>query len=354
MATEPWDTVLARARGTTVTWALWRGDPSINRYVDDWVAPRLRQRFGITLNAVPGQGAELVNGLVVERDANRRSGTIDLVWINGETFFNLRREGLLYGPWSGRLPGAANVDSASPIIARDFEQLPEGYESPWGTVQFALVYDTSRTPHPPETYEALRLWIHAHPGRFTYDQQFTGLTFLKCLMYALNGGVGRFQGGFDSVRYTEARDRTFAWLQEVTPDLWRHGVTYPQDIAQLDRLFANGEVDFAMSNNQNDVVTKMRSGVFPPSSRSYVPRDGTIANTHYVAIPFNAPNPAGAMVVANFLLSPEAQAEKSRPEIWGDGTVLKGDTVARRFAVPEVAPEYSIRLQDDWRARIRR
>jgi putative spermidine/putrescine transport system substrate-binding protein len=333
---------------------MWRGDPSVNRYVDTWVAPRLAQRFGVTLNAVPGQGADLVNTLVVERDVHRRTGTIDLVWINGETFFNLRREGLLYGPWAGRLPNAADVDSASPLIARDFEQVPDGYESPWGTVQFALFYDTVRTPHPPETYEALARWIHEHPGRFTYDQQFTGLTFIKGLMYALNGGVARFQGGFDSVRYAAARDRTFAWLERVRPDLWRGGVTYPQDIAQLDRLFANGEVDFAMSNNQNDLVTNTRSGIFPPTARGLVLHDGTIANTHYVGIPFNAPNPAGAMVVANFLLSHEAQDEKAKPEVWADGTVLKGDTATHQYAVPEVAPEYSIHLQDDWRARIRR
>jgi putative spermidine/putrescine transport system substrate-binding protein len=332
---------------------MWRGDPSVNTYVDRWVAPRLQQQFGVTLNAVPGQGADLVNALVVERDAHRTIGTIDLVWINGETFFNLRREGLLYGPWAGRLPNAADVDSASPIISRDFEQIPGGYESPWGTVQFALTYDTTRTPNPPQTYAALATWIRAHPGQFTYDQSFTGLTFLKGLMYALNGGVARFQGGFDSARYTAARDRTFAWLAGVAPYLWRRGAAYPEDLAQLDRLFANREVDFTMSNNQNDVVTKARSGIIPTTSRALILRDGTIANTHYVGIPFNAPNVAGAMVVANFLLSPEAQHEKADPDVWGDGSVLKGDAASRRYAVPEVAPEYSIHLQDDWRARIR-
>jgi putative spermidine/putrescine transport system substrate-binding protein len=333
---------------------MWRGDPSVNRYVDRWVAPRLQQRFGVTLNAMPGQGADLVNALVVERDARRNTGTIDLVWINGETFFNLKNESLLYGPWAGRLPNAASVDSASPIVSRDFEQVPGGYESPWGRVQFALFYDTLRTPAPPLTYAALASWIHAHPGRFTYDQQFTGLTFLKGLMYALNGGVAHFQGGFDSTRYAAARDRTFAWLARVTPDLWRGGTTYPQDVAALDRLYANREVDFAMSNNQNDIVTKTRSGTFPPSTRVLVLHDGAIANAHFVAIPFNAPNPAGAMVLANVLLSREAQAQKARPEVWGDGSVLTGDTTAVRYAVPEVAPEYSIHLQDDWRARIRR
>ena len=40
------------------------------------------------------------------------------------------------------------------------------------------------------------------------------------------------------------------------------------------------------------------------------------------------------MVVADFLLSPEAQLEKQRAEVWGDGTVLALD-----------------RLPDPWRRR---
>ncbi|NVO06525.1 MAG: ABC transporter substrate-binding protein, partial [Rhodoferax sp.] len=47
-----------------------------------------------------------------------------------------------------------------------------------------------------------------------------------------------------------------------------------------------------------------------------------IGNTHFVAIPVNARAKAGAMVLANFLLSPEAQARKADISIWGDPTVL--------------------------------
>ena len=50
--------------------------------------------------------------------------------------------------------------------------------------------------------------------------------------------------------------------------------------------------------------------------------NGTIGNTHFVAIPYNASAKAGAQVVANFLLGPEAQARKQNPEHWGDDTVL--------------------------------
>jgi len=354
---------------------MWRGDPSINRYVDEWVAPRVREQYGITLNTVPGEGAELVNDLVVQRDAGRARGTVDLIWINGEAFANLRREHLLYGPWASRLPAAALVDSASPIIARDFEQRPDGYESPWGTVEFALIYDSARTPSPPRSYAALADWIRAHPGRFTHDQGFTGLTFLKGLMYARAGGVARFAGGFDSTRYAVGRDSVLAWLARLTPSFWREGRTYPRDVAELERMFANGEVDFAMSNNENDVVTKVRQGILPATARALVLRDGSIANAHYLAIPYNAPNPAGAMVVADFLLSPAAQYEKQRPEVWADGTVLDRtrlpiewqrrfaelardpravpDDTLRRYAEPEVDPEYSVRLLDDWRTRVR-
>ncbi len=355
---------------------MWRGDPSVNAYVDEWVAPRVRERWGVELRAVEGQGPEIVNQLAVERQAGRESGTASLVWINGETFANLRRADLLQGPWSGALPNGAYVDSASPIVARDFEQDPAGYESPWGTVQWALVYDTARTPEPPRTVEELGAWIRANPGRFTHDGGFTGVTFLKTLMYALGGGVERFQGGFDSTTYAGGRDAVWEWLDVHAPSFWREGATYPPDVAAVHRLFANGEIDFTMSNNQNEVVTKVRQGIFPPTARALVLRDGTIANAHYVGIPFNAPNAAGAMVVANFLLSPEAQLQKQQPDVWADGTVLDvarlpaewgarfgalerdprqipRDTLAR-YARPEVAPAYHERLSADWRARVRR
>jgi len=377
LAQGSWDDIVAAARGTTVVWRMWRGDPSINTYVDQWVAPRMRDQYGVTVEAVEGQGPELVNTLATEREARGdRAGTTSLVWINGETFAQLRSEQLLDGPWAQALPNAQFVDGSSAIISRDFEQDPAGYESPWGMVQFALIYDTARTTAPPTSIPALAAWIKEHPGRFTHDQQFTGVTFLKTVMYALAGGVQAFQGGFEEERYRQGRDRLFAWLVSVRPSFWRSGATYPPDVAAMHRLFANGEIDFTMSNNQNEVVTKVRQNILPPGSKALVFEEGTIANTHYVGIPFNAPNAAGAMVLANFLLSPEAQLEKQRGEVWGDSTVLavskltapwpsRFDEVARDAASlprellaararPEVDPLYHARLLEDWRVMIRR
>lgn len=374
LAVLAWDTVEAMGRGTTVTWRMWRGDPAINAYVETWVAPRLLERHGITLRAVDGQGPAIVNQLVTEREARAR-GSADLVWINGETFHNLRSEGLLAGPWAHRLPAAAHVDSASEIVMRDFERDPNGFESPWGRVQFALIHDSLRTPDPPRSYEELAEWIRRNPGRFTHDQSFAGVTFLKGLLYALNGGVDTFRGGFDETVYATAMERVMTWIETAEPFFWRRGETYPQGVAEMHRLFANAEIDFTMSNNHNEAVSKVRQSILPPTARPLLLRDGTIANTHYVAIPFNAPNPAGAMVVADLLLSPEAQLEKQRPDVWADGTVLDvnalpeqwreaflsleadpralaADSLAK-YAVPEVSSEYHERLLEDWRRRIR-
>lgn len=375
LARLSWDSVLARAKGQTVVWRMWRGDPSINAFIDNWVAPRVREQYGVTLQTVNGQGNELVDQLTVEQQAHATTGTASLLWINGETFGALQARKLIAGPWSNVLPSAAMVDSASPIISRDFEQDPAGYESPWGTVQLAMIYDSVRTPQPPRSLAELAAWIRAHPGRFTYDQSFAGITFLKGALYALNGGAATYAGGFDSTKYVAGRTRLFAWLDSLKPFLWRNGTQYPPDVAALHRLFANGEVDFSLSNNQNEAVTKALQGVLPKSSRALVLRDGTIANAHFLGIPFNAPSAAGAMVVANFLLSPEAQLQKQRPTVWADGTVLRlsklpvewrarFDSVVndarlvpadslRRYARPEVSPRYHERLQADWRRTIR-
>ncbi|MEP7330183.1 MAG: ABC transporter substrate-binding protein, partial [Betaproteobacteria bacterium] len=58
------------------------------------------------------------------------------------------------------------------------------------------------------------------------------------------------------------------------------------------------------------------------SVRTFVFRKGTIGNTSFVAIPYNAANKEGAMVVANFLLDPETQAHAQDLRQMGNFSVL--------------------------------
>ena len=66
----------------------------------------------------------------------------------------------------------------------------------------------------------------------------------------------------------------------------------------------------------------MAAGKLPETTIAWQHKAGTIGNTHFVAIPVNARAKAGAQVLADFLLSPEAQARKADIKVWGDPTVL--------------------------------
>jgi putative thiamine transport system substrate-binding protein len=77
-----------------------------------------------------------------------------------------------------------------------------------------------------------------------------------------------------------------------------------------------------MAFNPAEASSLILAGRLPATVRSFVLAEGTIANTHFLAIPFNAAHRDGAIVTAEFLLSPEAQARKQDVAVWGDPTVL--------------------------------
>ena len=125
-----------------------------------------------------------------------------------------------------------------------------------------------------------------------------------------------------------------------------------------------------MSYHQADAQNRIIEGRYPSTVRTMVMQDCSIFNTHFTAIAFNAQNKAGAMVVANFLMSPEAQYSKNEPKNWGDFTVLDikrltsewqdnfhkldlGDAtlpleILAKNGVPEIPSAYVEKLEDGW------
>jgi putative spermidine/putrescine transport system substrate-binding protein len=366
-----WENVLSQARGQTVRMAMWDGDAGINAYMRDEVAPVLQRDFGVALTIVGLAGSQIANKLIVDLEAGRAEGDIDVCWINGENFHQLRRADALWGPFTERLPHQSLIDWNNRFIAYDFQQPVAGFECPWGCVQFALIHHQKRVPQPPRTSAELEAWVTTHPGRFTFDRAFTGMTFLKCLLIDMGGGAAAFAGPFDEARYQAAAGKLWSYLRRLRPHLWREGKAFPENVAQLHQLFANSEIDFTMSNNDGEVDSKVAQGVLPAESRAYVLRSGTIRNAHYLGIPRNSPRTAAALVLINHLISPAAQLKKAEPAVWGDGTVLSVERLPapwlerfqhleqRRLAPPRVelekqalmepAPELMIRLIEDFR-----
>jgi putative thiamine transport system substrate-binding protein len=90
-------------------------------------------------------------------------------------------------------------------------------------------------------------------------------------------------------------------------------------------MFSDGELLLAMTFNPNEAANEIAARRLSPSTFSYQFTSGTVGNTHFLAIPFNSRAAQGAQVVANFLLSPAAQARKADIAVWGDPTVLAVD-----------------------------
>jgi putative thiamine transport system substrate-binding protein len=324
-----WTQAVATARGQTVYFNAWGGSERINDYIA-WVGTRLAADYGITLKQVKlADTADAVARVLAEKTAGKSSGgSVDLIWINGENFAAMKAQGLLYGPFAEGLPNYRFVDTArKPTTRIDFTVPTDGLEAPWGMAQIVFLYDTARVAEPPRDMAQFLTWAAAHPGRFTYPAppDFTGSTFLKQALYGLAADKAALQQPANDANFAAMTAPLWQWLDQLHPLLWRGGQTFPQNDQAQRQLLDDGEIDISLSFNPGEASSAIAQGLLPPTVRTYVLDGGTIGNTHFVAIPFDATAKEGAMVVANFLLSPEAQLRKQDPSIWGDPTVLAMD-----------------------------
>lgn len=328
-AQQGWAAVEAAARGQTVVFNAWGGSARINAYLQ-WAAAELKARHGVVLEHVKlADTAEFVRRIRAEKAAGRAQGSADLVWINGENFLTMKREGLLHGPWAEQLPNFAFVDvQGKPTTRIDFAEPVDGLEAPWGMAQLTFFVDTARAPLPaPATLEGLLDWARRHPGRFTYPKppQFIGTTFLKQALTTLNADRSALGRPHTAAAFDALAPALWRYLDALHPLLWRGGRAFPASPAAADQMLADGELALGLSFNPNDAANAIAAQRFPATVQAFQLEGGTLGNTHFVAIPFNAPARAGAQVVANFLLSPLAQARKADLAVWGDPTVLAVD-----------------------------
>ncbi|MBL8251497.1 MAG: ABC transporter substrate-binding protein [Candidatus Competibacter sp.] len=378
-AEPPWQDIEQAARGQAVYWNGWGGDEKINAYIA-WVGEQVKGRYDVTLHHVKVTDiAESVSRILAEKYAGRNEkGTVDLLWVNGENFHTMKINGLLFGPFSERLPNYPLVDTITiPKTTLDFTEPVEGMEVPWGKSQIVFIHDAAQLPNPPKSIAELMAYAKAHPGRFTYPEppDSLGSTFLKQVLIALTDQREVLQNPVTETTFGSVTAPLWGWLDEIRPHLWRQGQTFPQSPPALRQLLADGEIDLAFSLNPNDASAEIEKGNLKNTVRTYVLNGGTLANTHFVAIPYNSSAKEGAQVVANFLLSPEAQARKLDPTIWGDPTVLGLEKLSpadrERFTglkrgiatlspgelgapLPEPHPSWMERLETAWRARYSR
>ena len=369
-----WEDVVARARGTTVNYGMWAGDEARNRYFQGAVADKLKQQYDITLKIVPNSDvAEAVNKLLNEKSAGKNTdGSLDVIWINGENFRSAKQAGVLWGPFADKMPNIKYYDEQA--RASDFGTSIENYEAPWQRAQFVFAHDTARVPAPPKSIEALREWVKAHPGRFTYIAlpDFTGSVFIRHLLLHFGGGAKKFQTVFDEQLFQTASAATIEYLNDIKPFLWRKGETYPATQKEADRLFANNEIDFTMNYGPSFASERIERGEYPATVRTFVFDEGTIGNYSFLGISFNAANVAGALVVTNYLMSFEnamaqgrtlgtlfplslnliSPEEKAAAEALPRGVATLSIAELNAHQIPEPDAQYLARLEKEWAQKV--
>ena len=334
-AQSPWQQLQNSGKNQDVYFHTWGGDPQINAYIQ-WAADAVEEKYNINLVHVKlSDTSEAVSRVLAEKSANNdKQGSVDLIWINGANFATMSVNSLLLKDWANHLPNFALTDPENnPAVTLDFGVPTKGMEAPWGQASLTFYYDSLALTKPPITLSELARWTPQNPGRFSYPKppDFLGMSFLKYALVMLHEQNDVQTGSNISAALDQpvsdankdlVLEPLWAFLDTLHPTLWRAGKQFPQSGAQMRRLVDDTELSLAFTFSAPEVPAAVQRYDLPPSIRSYAMGDGSLSNTHFVAIPFNASHPEAAQLVANFLLSPEAQAHKQNPSVWGDKTVL--------------------------------
>lgn len=308
-----WDTLVKQADGQTVSFYGWGGNEDLNKWIDNELAVQVKEKYNITINRVPMDIDEVLSKLSAEKQAGTGSGSIDMIWINGENFYSTKENDLLLGAFAGKLPNFSKyVDKESDSTKLDFGYPIEGYEVPYSKAQMVLINDSAKTPETPGSAAELLEYAQKYKGQVTYaaPPDFTGSAFVRNIIYDVVGYEEFFTMESDKETVKAYIQPAMDYLNELKPYLWNEGRTYPATNAQAENMYADGELNMAVSYEPYSVALNIDKNIFTETSRSFLFDKGTIGNTNYITIAKNAPSKAGAMVVINEMLTPELQAKK--------------------------------------------
>ncbi|WP_297487944.1 ABC transporter substrate-binding protein [uncultured Cetobacterium sp.] len=300
---------------------MWGGSKDINKFMDEVVTPKILKDDNIVLKRVPIVDIkDVVNKLIIEKQAGKKDGAIDVLWVNGENFKALKDAGVLEKDILTKVPNRNLLKESTTV--KDFGEPINNLEVPFGEAQFNFIYNEKNGGKPFTSYETLETYVKNNPGKFTYPTvtNFTGSAFVRNIAIDILGFDNIQNMSNDELK--ENLEKVWTYFNNIKPYLWREGKTYPESDGKIDLLYSTGELNVAMGYTINKVNFKINSGEFPKESKSFLLDKGTLFNNHYLAIPANSQHKENAIKVINELISPEIQMLKQSPKNWGDFTVL--------------------------------
>jgi putative thiamine transport system substrate-binding protein len=204
-----------------------------------------------------------------------------------------------------------------------------------------------------------------NPGRLTHPnaRNFLGATFLKQALHEFAPDPALLAAPATDETFAPVTAPLWAWYLALRPLLWRQGREFPESGPAQRQLLNDGEIDLLVSFNPAEAAVAIANRLLPATARVHVLARGTIGNTSFVAIPYNAANPEAAMVVANFLLEPATQAraqldlgrlnaaDRARFHDLSADPSLPSNAMLGA-PLPEPHPSWMTRLTAEWERRV--
>lgn len=327
-----WQEVLDRAAGEgQVSFLYWGGNDVLNLWVESAVGPAM-EALGVTLlpnrltdteDAVKLVQAETAAGKAIGQ------GSADIIWLNGENFYTLAQQNLLFGAFAEGLPNSKNFDwnpddHRSHANLWDFGTEIKGRETAWSSEQYVCAVNRQYVPADatPESFTDLKTYLSRNPGKFAYVKPPNGIgsTFVLAVLYAFNPdatGAKPFQQSINTITASElARiiGPGMGFLKSLEPLLYSSESGkphYPSDAKAADTLFRESKTHFTCEFGTYATATKVATGHYPNTAEAMIfPKGLMIKNKNFLAIPSNPAHPAAAIVLANYMSSVAAQASK--------------------------------------------
>lgn len=357
-----WTELLLRAQGQQVGLLSLPGDHS-GRFLE-WAGEQLRARNGITLLPLHRPAGDDIGASLASA-----GGAADLLALRGRDFAAMKEAGLLR-PFSPSVPHSGLLAPRGRAAGIPLE----GLAVPWRKDRVVFLHHHGRLPEPPRSMFAMADWARAHPGRLTHPapRHPAGEAFLLQGLYETVANPARLSRPAPEDAFTLITAPFWAWYQSLRPHLWEAGRAFPQDQSALYALLREDALDLGIAPSMSGASAALASGRLPQAVRPYLLPPGTLEADTFLGLPATSTRPEAAMVMVDFLLSPEAQALGEGPLWLGAATVLD---LARlpleeraRFrnprpfvapprrlpgpALPEPHPSWAARLLAEWERRI--
>ncbi len=330
---KQWKLIEQSAEGTTVIIAVQHSNPKVVEWLKSDFAEYLSTNYKIKLKVIEQPLLKTVDELSNNKVNEVNTGEYDIILFESDGFKSALNKGILYGPFTDKLP---EVKTAIDISALDYQYkegvATQGYIVPYGRNELSFIYNQDVFYEKPTTYEELTAVIKEFKGQFTYPNPTSskeGEAFILSIIGQTIDLEPFMSGAIDQNKFISAIQPGIDALIALKPYLKDQGTSYPTTTQELDDLFNNGALMMSFSMDFNYATDKLKEYEYPENASTFVIPEGVATFNEGASIAYNSPNKTGAMVALNALLSPEMQTSKYNPKSWGNLSIYSLDVTPK-------------------------